>query len=173
MYEWMHSCTKRRKGRKILPKVVVPVVVRLGQALQPNQDNVMVHEPMIIDLFSIYVIIIPNMNSIMKDPIVKLTTFTWPVLKNHHRVMMVCTYIQQKNVTWWNDWPGLKNDRFRDHTNSEKSTLSLRVSFGARIESKSKNWNSHSFPINGMWLSKIGDSISRSMGMRINVGSEN
>ena len=41
------------------------------------------------------------------------------------------------------------------------------------VESKSKNWNSHSFPINGMWLSKIGDSISRSIGTGINVGSEN
>jgi len=59
------------------------------------------------------------------------------------------------------------------NTNSEKSTLGSRVSFGARIESNSKNWNSHSFSIKGMWLSKIGYSISRSMDMRINVGSRN
>ena len=33
------------------------------------------------------------------------------------------------------------------------------------------NWNSHSFPINRMWLSKIGDSIYRSMDAGINVGA--
>ena len=58
------------------------------------------------------------------------------------------------------------------NTNSKKSTLDSRQ-FWFKVESKSKNWNSHSFSINGMWLSKFGDSISRSMGTRINVGSEN
>ena len=53
-------------------------------------------------------------------------------------------------------------------TNSEK-----RVSFGSRVESKSKNWNSHSSPFNEMWLSKFGDSISKFMGTGINVGSRN
>jgi len=33
---------KKRNGRKILLKMVVPVVVRLDQALLPNQDNVVV-----------------------------------------------------------------------------------------------------------------------------------
>ena len=54
-----------------------------------------------------------------------------------------------------------------------KPSLGSRVSFGSRVESKFKNWNSHSFPINGMWLSKIGDSISRFMGIKINVGLGN
>ena len=45
--------------------------------------------------------------------------------------------------------------------------------FGSRVESKSKSWKSHSLPINGMWLSKISSSISKSIGMRINVGSGN
>ena len=58
-------------------------------------------------------------------------------------------------------------------TNSRKLTLGSRVSFGSRVESKSKNWNSYSSPINGMCLSKFGDSISRSIGTGINVGSEN
>jgi len=34
-------------------------------------------EPTFIDLFSIYIFTVPNMNRIMKDPIVKLTPFTW------------------------------------------------------------------------------------------------
>ena len=56
------------------------------------------------------------------------------------------------------------------NTNSRKSTLGSRVSFSSRVESKSQNLNSHSFPINGMWLSKIGDSISRSMCTGKNIG---
>jgi len=59
------------------------------------------------------------------------------------------------------------------NTNSGKSTLGSRVSFASRVESKSKNLISHSFPTNEIWLSKIGDSISRSIGTGINVGSEN
>ena len=130
-------------------------------------------KPTFIDLFSIYIFTVPNMNRIMKDPIMKLIPFTWPDLENHHGVIMVHTYVQQKNVTWWNGWLGLKNDKFRNNTSSGKSTLGSTVSFGSRVESKSKNRNSHSFSINGMWLSKIGDSISKSMGMGINVGSKN
>jgi len=59
------------------------------------------------------------------------------------------------------------------NTNSEKSTFGSKVGFGSRVESKSKNWNSHSFLIHGMLLSKFDDSIPISMGIRINVGSEN
>ena len=58
-------------------------------------------------------------------------------------------------------------------TNSGKLTLGSRVGFGSRVDSKSKNWNSHSSLINGMWLSKCCDSISKSMGTGINVGSKN
>ena len=47
----------------------------------------------------------------------------------------------------------------------------IRVSFDSRIGSKSKNWSSHSFLINEIWLSKISGSISNSMGTGINVGS--
>ena len=59
------------------------------------------------------------------------------------------------------------------NTKSRKSTFGLRVSFASRVESKSKNWNSHSFPIKWMWLSKASDSISRSIGKGIDVGSGN
>ena len=59
------------------------------------------------------------------------------------------------------------------NTNLGKSTLGLRVGFGSRVVSKSKYWNSHSFSINGMWLSKIGGSIPRSMGIGISIGSKN
>jgi len=52
------------------------------------------------------------------------------------------------------------------NTDSRKCILGSRVSFGSRVESKSKNWNSHYFAINEMWLSKIGDFISRSMGTK-------
>ena len=78
----------------------------------------------------------------------------------------------KKNVTWWNGCLGLKKDRFRNHTNSGKSSLGLRVSFGSRVEFRSKNWNSYSFPIKWIWLSKIGDSISRFMGMGIEFSRE-
>ena len=54
-----------------------------------------------------------------------------------------------------------------------KSSLGSRVSLSLKVESKSRNWDSHSFSINGMWLSKLGGSISRSMGMGINVCSVN
>ena len=128
-------------------------------------------EPTFIDLFSIYIFTVLNMNRIMKDPIVKLTPFTWPVLKNHHGVIMVYTYVQQKNVTWWNDWFKLKSDRFGNQ--SGKSTLRSRVGFGSRVESKSKNLISHFFSINEMWLSKRGCSILKSMDTWINVGLEN
>ena len=61
----------------------------------------------------------------------------------------------------------------RTTTHSGKSNVGSRVGIGSIVGSKSKKWNSHSFPINGMWPSKIGDSISRSMGMGINFGSVN
>ena len=54
-----------------------------------------------------------------------------------------------------------------------KSSLGSRVDFDSRVSSKSKNWNSHYFPINGMWLFKISGSISKSIGTGINVGSKN
>jgi len=41
------------------------------------------------------------MNKIMKDPIMKIIPFAWPVLKNHHEVIMVYTYVQQWNVVLW------------------------------------------------------------------------
>ena len=66
---------EEREGKYYL-KVVVLVVVGLGQALLPNQDNVVVTEPTFIDLFSMYRITIPNMNRIMEDPIMKFILFT-------------------------------------------------------------------------------------------------
>ena len=57
-------------------------------------------------------------------------------------------------------------------TNSKKSNVSSRVDIGSIVGSKSKKQNSYSFPINRMWLSKFGISISRSIDTRINVGSE-
>ena len=48
------------------------------------------------------------------------------------------------------------------------------VQIGSGIGSKSRNWNpiSHSFSHNGMWLSKIGDLISRWTGTGSNTDSE-
>ena len=45
----------------------------------------------------------------------------------------------------------------RINTNSEKLTSGSRVGIGSKIVSKLKNWDPHSLPNNGMWLSKIGD----------------
>ena len=52
-----------------------------------------------------------------------------------------------------------------------KSCLGSRVGFDSTVGSKSKDWYSYSFSINGIWLFKIGGSISRSMGTWINVGA--
>ena len=57
-------------------KYYLMVVVWLGQALLPNQDNVVVTEPTFIDHFSSYIFTVPNMNRIIKDPIMKLIPFT-------------------------------------------------------------------------------------------------
>ena len=83
----MNECInawKKEMEWKCYYKVVVPVVVGLGQALLPNQDNVVVHgTPLYWPLFYLH-IYNPNMNRIMHDPIMKFIPFTWPVLKNHH-----------------------------------------------------------------------------------------
>ena len=42
----------------------------------------------------------------------------------------------------------------------------------SRVESKSKNWDSHSFSNNGMWISKISGTCSKCIGMGISVGSK-
>ena len=98
---------------------------------------------------------------------------TWPVLKNHHWVIMVNTYVQQKNRLGGIIDLDSRVIGFVTNTNSEKLTLGSRVGFDSRAKSKSNNWTSHSFPFNGMWLFKIGNSISRSMGTEINIGSKN
>ena len=58
------------------------------------------------------------------------------------------------------------------NTNSEKSSLALRVSFGSIVSFKIKNLNSHSFFINGMWVLKIDGSILSSIGRGINLAWE-
>ena len=89
---------EEREGKCYL-KVVVPMVVGLGQAFLSNQNNVVMFMKLtFIDLFSIYIFTIPNMNRIMQDPNMKIIPFIWPVLKNHHGIIMVTTYVQQKNV---------------------------------------------------------------------------
>ena len=49
-----------------------------------------------------------------------------------------------------------------------KSSKGSGVEIGSGSGSKSRSWNSspHSVPHNGMWLSKIGDSSSRMIGMK-------
>ena len=70
-------------------------------------------------------------------------------------------------------WLGLRMKGSWTNTNSKKSSSGSRVSFDSIVGSKSKNLNPHSFPINEIWLYKIDDSISRSIGTRINVGLGN
>ena len=54
-----------------------------------------------------------------------------------------------------------------------KSSKGSGVEIGSGIGSKSRSWNSspHSFPHNGMWLSKNGDSSSRMTGMSFKTDS--
>ena len=70
----MHE-KEERKGKYYL-KVMVPMGVRLGQSLLPNQEMRWFTEPTFIDLFSIYIFTVPNMNGIMQDPIMKIILFT-------------------------------------------------------------------------------------------------
>ena len=129
-------------------------------------------ESTFIDLF-LFTYLQSLMNRIMQNLIMKIILFTWPILKNHHWVIMANTYVQQK--MWLGEMINLASRVISSGTitNSKNSTLGSRVGFGLRVESKFKNWNSHYFPINGMWLSKIGDSIFRSIGTEINIGLEN
>ena len=127
----MHE--KEEREGKYYFKVVVLVVVGLGQALLSNHDNVMVYT--FIDLFSIYIFRVSNMNRIMKDPIMKLIPFTWPVLKNHHRSSWSIPMSNKR--MWLGGMVDLHSRMIGSgiNTNSRKSTLGLRVSFGSRIKS--------------------------------------
>ena len=103
----------------------------------------------------------------MQDPIMTLIRVKWPILKNHLEVIMSYNLVQQWNMIQWHGWFGLKSEGTGTNTDSRswfKSSLGSKAGFGSRVGSKSKNWVSHSFPINGMWLSKIIDSCSRFIG---------
>ena len=63
---------KKEKGKENCHlKVVVPVVVLLGQAFLSNLDTVDFMKPTFYDLFPINIFIISNMNRIMHDPSMK------------------------------------------------------------------------------------------------------
>ena len=63
---------KKEKGKENCHlKVVVPVVVSLGQAFLPNLDIVDFHETTFYFLFLISIFIFPNMNRIVQDPSMK------------------------------------------------------------------------------------------------------
>ena len=64
------------------------------------------------DLFPIDIVIIPNLNRIMQNPIMILIPVIWPILKNHLGVILFDTLVQQWNETRWNGWFGLKNGRY-------------------------------------------------------------
>ena len=116
MYELMHRCMKNKKGKKnIILRWWVWWWSDWVKRCYPIKIMWWFTEPTFIDFFSMYISTIPNMNRIMKDPIMKLIFFAWSVLKNHHWVIIVNAYVQQKNVTWWNSWLRLKSDRFRNH----------------------------------------------------------
>jgi len=74
-----------------------------------------------------------------------------------------------KWLIWAQEWK--KRETNTDSRIWLKSSLGLRVGFDSIVGSKSKNLSSHLWSINGMWLSKIGGSISKFMGIGINVGS--
>ena len=110
----------------------------------------------------------------MQGPNMKIILFIWPILEYHLGVIMVYTLIQQKNVIRWNGWFGLRNERNMNQYwlgNMTQIMFRFESRFGSKAGSKLKKWNSQYFPINGMWLSKISSSVSRSMCIGINVGS--
>ena len=96
-----------------------------------------------------------NGSNLGKDTwlVVKSAFLSWPILEYHHWVIMVLS----NSRIWFIKMVDL-GSRIKGsgtNTNSGKSSLGLRVSFDSRVVSKSKNWSSHSFSINGMWLSKV------------------
>ena len=175
MYEWMPRCMKNKRGKEnITLKWWFRWWSDWVKHCYPIKIMWWFMEPAFIDLFAINIFTVSNMNRIMKDPIMKLILFTWlhetysfymtslrKSSRSHHGLYLCptkeCDLVEL--LTWAQRMIGSGTN-----TNSKKSTLGLRVSFGSRVESKSKNWDSHSFFINRMWLSKIGDSISKSMG---------
>jgi len=58
--------------KKCYLKVVVLVMAGLGQVLLPNLNNVVVGGTHFDDLFSIYIVTIPNLIRIMQDPNMKI-----------------------------------------------------------------------------------------------------
>ena len=109
----------------------------------------------------------------MKDPIMRLIPITdqsWKIITES-----LWSITWPNNTMWFCGMNDLGSEMKSSGTNTNlgKSTLGSRVGIGSIIGSKSKNWDLHSLPNNGMWLSKIGDSVSRFMGTKINAGSEN
>ena len=79
-----------------------------------------------------------------------------------------------QNGVWKDGMIDLDSGSTRTNTDSgiwHKSSKGLGVKIGSGIESKSRSWNPipHSFFLNRMWLSKIGDSSSRMTGMGIKL----
>ena len=70
----MHE--KEEGEEKYYLKAVVPVVVDWVKYYYPIKIMWWFMEPTFIDFFSMYILTVPNMNRIMKNPIVKLALFT-------------------------------------------------------------------------------------------------
>ena len=109
--------------------------------------------PTFIDLFSIYIFTVPNMNRII---------LSWNLFLLHDKSWKIITEsswsIPVSNKRMWLGGMVDLCSRVRcfvTNTNSEKITLGSRVSFDSRVESKSNHWNSHSFFINGMFYTKL------------------
>ena len=73
----------------------------------------------------------------------------------------------EKWLTWaqeWKVWEPILTQEY------DLNLLGSRVRFGSNVSSKKRKRNYHSFSINEMWPSKIGGSVSSSIGIGINVG---
>ena len=71
------------------------------------------------------------------------------------------------------EWPTWVQEWLVQEPLLTRKKLSVSSRLGIDSWVQIKEMDSNSFPINGMWLSKIGGSVSRSMDTKINVGSGN
>ena len=92
MNAYMHE--KEEREEKCYLKVVVLVVVWAKHCYQILILWI-IKKFTLDDLFPIYIFIIPNMNRIMHDPIMKIISFIWPILEYYLRVIMVYALVQQ------------------------------------------------------------------------------
>ena len=140
MYEWIHVCMKKKKGKeKCDLKVVIPVVTELSQVLLPYLNLWIIKEPIFYDLFPMYIVIIPKWIGSCKTPTLKLSQLydqSWNTTSGSS-----LSTPWSNNRIWLDEVIdlGLGMIGLRTNTGLGNSNLGSRVGFGSKVASKSKN----------------------------------